>query len=80
MKVRDLSTETCPIGSRIRVTRVARSEAEDLGYVDDTARLTGAIGTARSLSNAGWLAQLDVEWDDPTLRLMLAAEDEVELL
>jgi hypothetical protein len=80
MKIRDLSTETCPSGTRIRVTRVARSKAEDLGYVDDTVRLTGTSGTTRSLSNAGRLAQLDVDWDDPTLRLMLAAEDEVELL
>ena len=80
MKVRELSAETCPNGRRIRVTRVAPSKAEALGYVDDTARLTGATGVARSLSNAGQFAQLDVDWDDQTIGLMLAAEDEVDLL
>jgi hypothetical protein len=78
MKVEGLSAEICANGTRIRVTRVAPSKAE--GLVDDRTRLTGATGMVRSLRNAGQFAQLDVDWDDQTIRLVLAAEDEVELL
>lgn len=80
MKVKELSTEMCPEGTRIRVMRVAPSKAEELGYVDDTARLTGATGVVRSLRNTGEFTQLEVMWEDESIGLMLASEDEVELL
>jgi hypothetical protein len=79
VKVNDL--DQIEPGARVRVTRVAPSEAEHLGYVDDTARLTGQTGTVKQLVGDTAMRQLWVEWDNPAAgRLMLAGEDEVEVL
>jgi hypothetical protein len=82
MKVRELTADLVEPGvTRIRVTRVAPSEAERLGYVDDAERLTGATGTLRCLG-PGPLPQLGVDWDDDggPGSLMLAPDDEIEIL
>lgn len=81
MRIRELTAERCPPGTRFRVTKVAASRAEQLGFVNDTATLLGATGTATRLVSAGdGFAQLDAEWDQPAIGLRLAAEDEIEIL
>jgi hypothetical protein len=67
-------------GSRVRVTQVAHSQAEELGYVDDTNRLMHQTGLAERLTNPNsGMAQLWVRWDnEPPGALALAGSDEIE--
>ena len=82
MKISDLD-ETV-VGKRIRVVKVAPSQAEQMGYVNDTERLTGQTGKAVYFNRSGVLdgfSQLRVQWDhEPPGSLMLAGNDEVEVL
>ena len=80
MRIEDLTEAQVPPGTRIRVTGVAPSEVEDLGYVDDTERLLDQKGTVQELRKGRWWAQLDIQWDDPSIRLHLSDRDEVEVL
>ena len=63
MRVDALTPDDVPPGTRIRVTKVAWSEAEQLGYVDDTQRLLGQTAEVIRLTT-GTFPQLVVEWDD----------------
>lgn len=82
MKIRDLKEQQVPAGTRIKVTSVAQSEAEDAGYVNDTERLMGETGTVINLvAEGGELSQLWVDWDnDAPGSLMLASKDEIEVV
>jgi hypothetical protein len=77
MRIRDLTPDQVPSGTRIRVTHIAPGEAELLGYVHD-AEMVGQAGTVERLTS-GPLCQLYVEWDSPR-SIMLTAEDEIEVL
>jgi hypothetical protein len=80
-RVEELTPEQVPSGTRIRVTHVAPSEAEQLGYVDDTSRLLGQTAEVIRLTS-GTFPQLVVEWDDLKVGrgLMLASRDEIEII
>jgi hypothetical protein len=80
MKISEL-TESI-VGKKIRVTKVAPSQAEEMGYVDDTVRLTGQTGRAAHFhSSSVRLSQLRVDWDNKTPgSLSLAGNDEIEIL
>jgi hypothetical protein len=82
MKIRELTPEQVPAGTRIQVTAVAPSKAEENGWVDDTNRLMGATGVVRELVCEGTdMAQLWLTWDtDVPGSLMLARDDEIEVL
>lgn len=80
MRVKDCTAETVPEGTRIRVTAVASSEAEQAGYVSDAKRLVGQTGTVQSLNEGGTFSQLNVNWDDETINLMLAGLDHFEVV
>ena len=78
MKVHELDKSVQ--GKRIKVTGVAPSEAEKLGYVDDSVRLIGQEGLAQFLNMGSGFCQLRVLWDNSDMGLMLASEDEIEVL
>lgn len=81
MRVNELTEEQVPAGTRIRVIGVAPSEAEQLGYCNDTDRLMGETGTVTCLSMSSLGHQLWLDWDnEPPGTLMLAGNDEVEVL
>jgi hypothetical protein len=66
-------------GRRIRVVAVAPSQAEKLGYCDDTDRLLGQTGRLTAVIPA--VAQAWVKWDgERPGRLMLAGLDTVEFI
>ena len=90
MKVSELTQDV--VGKRVRVTGVAPSESERLGYVNDTERLMGLEDTVRRFVGevpvdlqlwVDWeVPQLWVDWDDKARggTLALVREDEVEVL
>ena len=80
MRVDSLTPADVPPGTRIRVTHIAPSEAESMGHVDDTPRLTGQTAEVIRLTT-GTFPQLVVEWDDLQVGggLMLAGKDEIEI-
>lgn len=81
MRVNELTAQQVPTGTRIRVIGVAYSEAEELGYCDDTKRLMGETGTVTFLSVTSLGQQLWLEWDnEPPGTLMLVGHDEVEII
>lgn len=69
-------------GRRLRVSAVAPSEAERLGYVNDTERLTGQEGILTSVHMSGeQCLQAQVAWDEEGPgTLSLSHGDEVEFL
>jgi len=76
MKVSELTEEV--VGKRIRVTKVAISESERLGYINDVAILTGQTGVATQKT---MVDQMVVAWDrEQPGNLMLCGDDEVEIL
>lgn len=77
MRVCDLIN--CPAGTRVRVTKVFIDNAEKMGYVEDSAVLTGRTGTVTGFYNHE-IKQLHVRWDDPGTTLSLAGRDEIEIL
>lgn len=67
-------------GRRIKVTKVAPSDAEEAGYCNDSKRLLNQTGVAVRFKG-GYFSQLEVEWDDdPPGSLSLAGADEIEVL
>jgi hypothetical protein len=69
-------------GRRIKVLRVAHSQTEQLGFVDDTDILTGQTGLVVKLHNPyapQGMRQLEVKWDDPKVGvLFLMSADEIQ--